>query len=1160
MTTTLTRERRGQLSNTVREARRVAEEGAAKSLEQLGVGHAKAPTHLSLAQAKLRNALRAHGRQVGDRRNSSTGAQSVDRLIGEVAYEHWHRMLFARFLAENDLLIEPDSGMAITLAECQELARERNEDWLALASRYAQSMLPQIFRVGDPALDVQLPPETRSKLDDLLKELPQDVFIADDSLGWVYQFWQADEKEAVDAALRSGGKAGANELPAKTQLFTEDYMVWFLLHNTLGAWWAGKVLAGNPELAANAVTEQELRAACRVGDIEWTYLRFVREEGKPWRPAAGAFDGWPKAAKDITLLDPCMGSGHFLVFALPILAALRAREEGLSPEAAIEAVLRENLYGLELDPRCTQIAAFNLALAAWKRVGHRKLPPLHLACSGLSPGVSKEEWLKLAEQAALESPMPPDADLLGVKQDNLFSDATRRGFERLYDLFAKAPVLGSLIQPRTEGDLIETGFADLEPLLAKVLAKSGSEELAEMAVTAQGLAKAAQILAQRFTLVATNVPYLGRGKQEDVLKSYCERAHPAAKADLATCFVERCLSFCREGGSTALVTPQNWLFLGTYRHLRKRLLEEIEWNAVARLGPRAFETITGEVVNVALLVLTQRKAGQAWIVGGLDVSSEATPSDKSVGVANGVLLTVSQSVQLQNPHCAVVFEKARARKRLGDYADSWQGLVTSDTQRFTISYWELPCKSEPWEWFVTSPAITHEFTARTELVRWSRGAGPLHTDSKAHNFPPPNVIGRAGVLVSQIRNVRATRYLGELFNDLSVPIIPHDPEHVAALMAFCSDHSFTDAVRTQTQSLQIRVGYFLGVPFDLAHWQNVAAKRYPNGLPKPHSTDPTQWFFNGHPKDSDSPLHVAVARLVGYRWPRQTGSSFPDCPALGPDGLEKHEDDDGIVPLTALKGESGAAERLVSLLSDAYGAEWSAAKQASLLKEAGADGLSLEDWLLDQFFEQHCALFHQRPFVWHIWDGRRDGFNVLVNYHRLAAGNGEGKRLLEKLTHTYLGDWIDVQRRDSAAGVEGADARLAAAEHLKRELENILVGEPPYDLFVRWKPLSEQAIGWEPDINDGVRMNIRPFMTARPYGARAKNACILRTTPRIKWDKDRGKEPERPKEDFPWFWGWDGTTQDFAGGKTFDGNRWNNLHYTNKIKRAAREARSRNAA
>jgi hypothetical protein len=124
---------------------------------------------------------------------------------------------------------------------------------------------------------------------------------------------------------------------------------------------------------------------------------------------------------------------------------------------------------------------------------------------------------------------------------------------------------------------------------------------------------------------------------------------------------------------------------------------------------------------------------------------------------------------------------------------------------------------------------------------------------------------------------------------------------------------------------------------------------------------------------------------------------------------------------------------------------------------------------------------------------------------------------------------------------------------LKRELERILEGEPPYDLFIRWKPLHEQPIGWEPDVNDGVRLNIRPFMQAKPLGARGKNACILRVPPKITWDKDRGKEPERPKRDFPWFWGWDGQAADFAGGKDFDGNRWNDLHYTRDVKLAARE-------
>ena len=93
---------------------------------------------------------------------------------------------------------------------------------------------------------------------------------------------------------------------------------------------------------------------------------------------------------------------------------------------------------------------------------------------------------------------------------------------------------------------------------------------------------------------------------------------------------------------------------------------------------------------------------------------------------------------------------------------------------------------------------------------------------------------------------------------------------------------------------------------------------------------------------------------------------------------------------------------------------------------------------------------------------------------------------------------------------------MAAAEHLKVELEKILEGEPPYDIFVRWKPLREQPIGWEPDINDGVRMNIRPFVTARPLAARGKTASILRVTPKgIKWDKDRGKEPQRSKDDYP---------------------------------------------
>lgn len=243
-----------------------------------------------------------------------------------------------------------------------------------------------------------------------------------------------------------------------------------------------------------------------------------RDAPAPLRPAAGTFDGWPKRTAEIRFLDPCMGSGHFLVFALPILARLRMEEEGLSAADAVAAVLRDNLHGLEIDERCTQIAAFNVALTAWRLGGYQDLPTMHLACCGLAPHASKQEWMELADRAADFAPVPPERDLFGAEH-NLFTAPLRAGMERLYDLFSQAPVLGSLIDPRAiGGDLLTADFLQIQPILDLALARETNESRRELAVTAQGLTKAVEILAGRFTLVATNVPYLARGKQSDMLK------------------------------------------------------------------------------------------------------------------------------------------------------------------------------------------------------------------------------------------------------------------------------------------------------------------------------------------------------------------------------------------------------------------------------------------------------------------------------------------------------------------------------------------------------------------------------------------------------------------------------------------------------------------
>jgi hypothetical protein len=676
-----------------------------------------------------------------------------------------------------------------------------------------------------------------------------------------------------------------------------------------------------------------------------------------------------------------------------------------------------------------------------------------------------------------------------------------------------------------------------------------------MAVTARGLAKAADLLAGQFTLVATNVPYLGRGKQDDALQDYCERVYPASKADLATCFIERCVAFCSMNGVAALVTPQNWWFLGSYRAIRAKLLTGQCVRMAATLGEEAWQSFGDRGPSAVLTVVGQIRPTPEAQMTAIHAAPRNTIVQKISELITGELRRIEQSRLYQSKDHLLTITEPTSGALLGKFADCLQGVSSSDMPKFIQFFWEHGALSVEWEFYQMAPTKA-DFSNLCGILFWQQGGGDLAKIGTARKGL--SALGKRGVAVAVTRYLPVSHFLGNRFDGTLAALLPKREEDSAAIAAYVFSEEFREQVRKVDQAVSVTESSFVKVPFDLARWQEVAAEKYPYGLPKPFSSDPTQWLFNGHPAGADQPLHVAVARLLGYGWPRQTGSRFPDCPALGLDSLAKFEDDDGIVCLPALKGEPPAVARLRDLLAAAFGKEWSAAKQAALLAQVGFAGSTLEDWLQDGFFEQHCEIFHQRPFVWHVWDGiKKGGFSALLNYHKLAGPGGQGRRTLEALVYSYLGDWITQQRAEQKAGTEGADARVAAAEHLKGQLEKILEGVPPYDIFVRWKPLHEQAIGWEPDINDGVRLNIRPLVAASLLKGGRTGAGVLRAKPKgIKWEKDRGTEPERSKDDCPWFWSWDGKTEDFEGGRKFDGCRWNDLHYTKKAKNEAR-ARSK---
>lgn len=176
-----------------------------------------------------------------------------------------------------------------------------------------------------------------------------------------------------------------------------------------------------------------------------------------------------------------------------------------------------------------------------------------------------------------------------------------------------------------------------------------------------------------------------------------------------------------------------------------------------------------------------------------------------------------------------------------------------------------------------------------------------------------------------------------------------------------------------------------------------------------------------------------------------------------------------------------------------------------------------------------------------MWGGRkRVGFHTLVNYRRLAAGDGAGRQLPKPLAYSALNDWIVRQRDGVACGEAGSDGRYAAALRFQKRLVATLEGGRPFDLFVKWKPLGEQVIARNPDLKDGIRPNIGPFLADDIPGGR-KGAGIMRSRPNVHWRRDRGKEPLREELAFPWFW---------RAGR-FTGERVNDRHFSNIEKRAA---------
>ena len=267
---------------------------------------------------------------------------------------------------------------------------------------------------------------------------------------------------------------------------------------------------------------------------------------------------------------------------------------------------------------------------------------------------------------------------------------------------------------------------------------------------------------------------------------------------------------------------------------------------------------------------------------------------------------------------------------------------------------------------------------KTKILLWENEDGKLKHFSNA-NIRRRDTFNKKAIAIKLIGKLEPTIFSNTLFDTNVAGIIAKDEDHFLAFWAYANSQDFYNNVRTLNQKLNVTSAILVKVPFDLEHWQKVAEEKYPSGLPKPYSDDPTQWLFHGHPKYTEAPLQVTIARLMGYKWPAENDPEME----LSEEAREKIQgikelvlpfDEDGIVCIPPVNGEASAAERLRENIIKIWGEQYNGNTLSELINQEGSKQRDIENYLREDFFVQHCKLFKSRPFIWHIWDGRKDGF------------------------------------------------------------------------------------------------------------------------------------------------------------------------------------------
>jgi hypothetical protein len=1091
------------------------------------------------------------------------GGKGRAAVADKVAYIWFNRIVALRFMDANGYtgigIVSPQAGVEVgqpeILAEAKrgvidtEVASQATRTSVAglldgtLASRdpqgeafallladycrYWNRVMPFMFEREGDYTELLIPANLLSDdsvLNRSVKVLTADVCRDVEVIGWLYQFYISERKDEVFAGFRKNQKAGADEIPAATQLFTPHWIVRYLVENALGRLW----MLNRPSSGLASQMDYYIPPV----EEEPDFLKIAKPE-------------------ELKVIDPACGSGHMLTYAFDVLYAIY-EEEGYGPAEIPGLILKHNLYGTEIDPRAGALAAFALMMKA--RAKQRTF-----FSKQVEPNICVIDPISFSRT---------ELDFI------VTTGGDRHEEEAFWNQFAEADTFGSLVWPDH----------DVTARLARHvdgLDDGGDLLKADVIAWARRVIAQAEYLLSRYAVVIANPPYMGGKNMAPTLSAFAKQRFPDAKSDLFAMFIQRNRGLVVPRGYVAMITMQSWMFLSSFVDLRKKTLKDSAVCTVAHLGTGAFESIAGAVVSTCAFVIeaSADRSTPGIFIKLDDVPNEAAKNQRLRHAAahpdDAARFTLSASQVAQIPGWTmsywmspVLLDAFGGGRRLVEVADPRQGMATADNGRF-LRLWtevsarrlglDLPdrptAKATGRRWFPYNKggSFRRWYGNQEYVVNWEDDGRELMAERPKSVIRSPQYYFQESASWSKVGTAEpAFRYFppGFLFDVAGTSVFADGHSTLLCVLAFGNSVVAREMLRASSTSMNLEVGTIAELPIRVRSSAEIEAcatklidlyrsdwdlEERSWGFQKPpfvggpegrveraidHAVtegenitrvareieeDVNRRFleeydleellapaipvesvalnanylsrYGGTDPESAraSAVTTAVLDLVSYAVGCMFGRYSLDEPGLIladqgatlKDYLTKiptpsfTPDADNVIPIVDGDWfEDDIVERFRQFLRAAFGQQHFEENLRFVTESLGVK--NLRDYFVKYFYKDHVQRYKKRPIYW-LFSSSKGSFNALVYMHRYTPST----------VSTVLNEYLREFQAKLKANLEHAERSNNAKE--ADRLRKVLLELDEYEHDILY-PLASQNVTI--DLDDGVRANYPKFGAA----------------------------------------------------------------------------------